>query len=772
MPPARPTCCSRHWALLSLLLLGLAARAQGQEALELARDGRTEYSILVSPSATKPERLAAAELASFLERATGARFPQVRQRASGPAILVGWGEHLAQRGIAEEFGKWGQEELLIRTHGTDLLLSGGRPRGTLYAVYTFLEDYVGCRWWSSTASTVPRRRSLIIPPVNRRERPAFEYREVFYFDAFDANWAVRNRVNGDRARLGDEHGGQVTYEGFVHTFEEFVPVSEHFEEHPEWFSEIRGKRVRERPQLCLTNSELKTFMAEHIIARLRKNPKANIVSVSQNDWANPCQCGDCAALAALEESQAGPLLHFVNAVSESVEKVFPQVAISTLAYKYTRKPPRYVRPRHNVIVRLCSIECNFLEPLTDGPSNEAFRQDILDWAKVTRRLYVWDYVTDFSHYVQPHPNLRVLGPNVRFFANHNVKGLFEQGNYHSQGGEFAELRAWVLAKLMWQPDLDDRKLISEFLTGYYGAAAPHVKAYIDLIHDAAEESRHFLTYASPPYAPFFTLTNLRQGEAFFDEAEEAVSGDPEILRRVKVCRLPLQYVWISQWDRLWREAKETGTEWPFGNSRERALKSFTETAADNDVRFIREGALLASFVAQPSSLPRRKATPPALCRELPKDAWIDLQDNLFTLHRPNRCVALKADDSASDGAAAWMPGDHHEWATQCETGRAGLGGLPGKPYASYAMIRCEVAGKTGAAFSYGLYDVATRKILSRKYVSAAEIRDAAYHPYEIGTFPMHSAMYLWVAPAANPENVPSVWVDRFFLVDPLVGKKP
>ncbi|MBT7055017.1 MAG: hypothetical protein HN976_08005, partial [Lentisphaerae bacterium] len=239
-----------------------------------------------------------------------------------------------------------------------------------------------------------------------------------------------------------------------------------------------------------------------------------------------------------------------------------------------------------------------------------------------------------------------------------------------------------------------------------------------------------------------------------------------------VCRLPLQYVWISQWDRLWREAKEAGTEWPFDDSRERALKSFTETAADNDVRFIREGALLASFVAQPSSLPRRKAPAPALCRTLPKDAWIDLQDNLFTLHRPNRCVALKADDSASDGAAAWMPGDHHEWATQCETGRAGLGGLPGKPYASYAMIRCDVAGKTGAAFSYGLYDVATRKILSRKYVSAAEIRNAEYHPYEIGTFPMHSAMYLWVAPAANPENVPSVWVDRFFLVDPLVGKKP
>ena len=137
------------------------------------------------------------------------------------------------------------------------------------------------------------------------------------------------------------------------------------------------------------------------------------------------------------------------------------MAVDTLAYRYTRKPPKTVRPRPNVIVRLCSIECNFREPL-DHSSNAAFAGDIAGWSKICQRLYVWDYTTDFAHYLQPHPNWFTLGSNVRFFANHNVRGLFEQGAYQSHGSEMSELRAWVLAQLLWNPRRDERALIDEF----------------------------------------------------------------------------------------------------------------------------------------------------------------------------------------------------------------------------------------------------------------------------------------------------------------------
>src|SRR5207247_1268774 len=162
-------------------------------------------------------------------------------------------------------------------------------------------------------------------------------------------------------------------------------------------------------------------------------------------------------------------------------------------------PRRRRQPRSNVIVRLCSIECNFREPL-DQQSNAAFADDLRGWSKLCQRLYVWDYTTDFAHYVQPHPNWFTLGPNLRFFQQHHVRGVFEQGAYQSHGSEMAELRAWLLAQLLWNPHQDDRALIDEFLDGYYGpAAAPHLRRYLDLMHDASRG--YNLTCYSPNAAP-------------------------------------------------------------------------------------------------------------------------------------------------------------------------------------------------------------------------------------------------------------------------------
>ena len=83
-----------------------------------------------------------------------------------------------------------------------------------------------------------------------------------------------------------------------------------------------------------------------------------MISISQNDWHGYCECEKCRALDEHEGTHAGTLIHFVNAVAEEVEKEHPDILIETLAYQYTRKPPRHVRPRRNVVTRLCSIECS------------------------------------------------------------------------------------------------------------------------------------------------------------------------------------------------------------------------------------------------------------------------------------------------------------------------------------------------------------------------------------------------------------------------------
>ncbi|MHB1310311.1 MAG: DUF4838 domain-containing protein, partial [Limisphaerales bacterium] len=546
-------------SLLLAMLLSLPLPAV--RAVTLATDGKTDYVILTQTGATPAEVNAAGELAATLSELTGATFPVRTEAGELPerVILVGPGQAATRLFPEIAFGELDQEELVIKTRGSRLLLAGGRPRGTLYAVSEFLQREAGVRWWTPWAKTVPQRATLTIGELDRRYRPTFESRDPFWFPAFDARWAVRNFSNSQSANIPEDWGGCIRYRGFVHTFYPLVPPEEHFATHPEWFSLLKGKRTTERGQLCLTNPELREHVVDRVKQWLRESPEARIVSVSQNDWYGACECEKCKALDDAEGSQAGTMIEFVNFVAERIEKEFPRVAVDTLAYQYTRKPPLTLRPRPNVIVRLCSIECNFREPL-EAPVNAKFADDIRGWAKICNRLYLWDYTTDFAHYLQPHPNWQVLGPNVRFFAAHNVLGLFEQGAYQSHGSEFSELRAWVLAQLLWNPSRDDRALIEEFLAGYYGQAAPAIRRYLDLMLGASAGWN--LTCFSRTETPFHDFKTLAAAEALWREAEQAVAGDPEVLVRVQRGRMWLGYVWLSLWEKLRKESVGAGQPWP------------------------------------------------------------------------------------------------------------------------------------------------------------------------------------------------------------------
>ena len=307
----------------------------------MAEKRQTRYRIVVGPEALPPERHAAEELAAFLQESTGAEFRIViaAEAGKGPAILVGPGPHLEKVAPDLDLEALGSDGLIVETREKNLILVGGRPRGTLYAVYDFLEDVLGCRWWSSEVSHIPRHDRLEVPELQVREVPILEYREAYWSHALGSDWAVRHRCNGNSTNLDEVHGGKHLYRGWVHTFYSLVSPQEHFAEHPEWYSEIDGERKWERAQLCVTNEALQIFIIEKVKTWLRESPEATIVSVSQNDWEGRCECADCMALEEREGSPSGPVLHLVNRVAEAIEREFPHVAVSTLAYQYTRKPP-------------------------------------------------------------------------------------------------------------------------------------------------------------------------------------------------------------------------------------------------------------------------------------------------------------------------------------------------------------------------------------------------------------------------------------------------
>lgn len=560
-----------------IMFMLLSTALSGRANLLIADQGKAACVILVDPAATEPEQNAAHELAATLEKISGAQFVlTTNTQAPSHCILVGAGDAAQMAFPDVPFAKLGAEELVIKTKGDRLLLAGGRPRGTLYAVSRFLQQECGVRWWTPWATQIPSQPTLRIGDLDQREQPAFEMREPFWFPAFNAEWAWHNRVNGQSERLTPDLGGSVRYQGFVHTFYPLVPPAKYFAKHPEWYSLINGKRTTDRAQLCLTNPQLRDFMVEQVKDELRKAPDASIVSVSQNDCFGACECPTCSALDKAEGTHAATMLDFVNYVAEKIEPEFPNVAVDTLAYQYTRKPPKTIRPRPNVIVRLCSIECNFREPL-DAASNAAFADDIRGWSKLCQRLYIWDYTTDFGHYVQPHPNWFTLDANLRFFHEHGVKGVFEQGAYQSYGSELAELRAWVLAQLLWNPNQDGRALIQEFLNGYYGPkAAPILYRYLELMYDASKGFN--LTCYTGTDAPFLHFKPLAEAETLWQQAEAAAADNPDFLERIRTGHLAVRYVWLSRWNELRKECTDAGAKWPLPESKQEVANEWATVA--------------------------------------------------------------------------------------------------------------------------------------------------------------------------------------------------
>jgi len=494
---------------------------------------------------------------------------------------------------------------------------------------------------------------------------------------------------------------------------------------------------------------------------LRKNPDAGLISISQNDWHGRCECSKCKAVEDEEGSPAGGLLRFVNTVAADIEKEFPDVLVETLAYQYTREPPLKVKPRRNVVVRLCSIECSFVQPLSEGDQNEKFRSDIEGWSKIAPQLFIWDYVTNFSNYLVPHPNYRVLAPNIRFFVKNNTIGLFEQGDAGSSIGDFVRLRAWLIAHLMWNPEADEKALTREFLQGYYGPAAPHLKAYLDLICDAGERSGIYLHCFMPNTAGWLTLDDLNRATTLFDKAQAAVANDPILAQRVRRERLPLDHVWLSRYHGLKRQARMQNKDFLGPKDPVAACEKFIKAAHEFNVGNYREGRPFSEYEESLRRKFRPAGPPPDKCKNLPEDDWIDIQDNEFRLSKPGTWASIVDDPTASDGKAARMPGNHHEWAVSCPFS----GDFhDGNPWRCYVVARSEAKAKEGPAMTMGIYDSRQRKGIAHKAVKVEDSVGKDYQVHDLGTHELRGGMYFWIAPPKRPGEVEAVYIDRIFLV--------
>ena len=465
---------------------------------------KTLTAVSITSGDTPTEQLAAAELQKHLE------IKGVAIELSGLPITL-----LVDQTLGDDcYRIEGSVNVSEEQRGEEYVnIIGGNGRGVFYGVVRFLEEYAGTRFFTYEFET------HTADPVTLPETILIEYTPVFEFRSkswtamtTDPLFCVKSGVNGFVGSITDDMGGIITYGSglFVHTFGVLTETDYPYPGYA--------------PNPCLAldtaiGQENLAKVIKNLRAVLEKDPTVNIVSVSQNDTEVHCECENCLAIEKEEGSPAGVLLRFINAVADDLALDYPDLIIDTLAYKYTRKAPLITKPRDNVCIRLCSIECHFNHPLTTENCSvcSAFRYDLVEWSKICENIYIWDYTTDFSYYISFFPNLHVLRENMQFFADHNVKGMFEQGNGQGLSGEFGELRAYLLAKLMMYPYMTEEEYyahMDEFLAAYYGAGWKNIRSYIDQVSSLALLGPGHTIYHQP-----FTAVN----ENFYRVIEDGVT---------------------------------------------------------------------------------------------------------------------------------------------------------------------------------------------------------------------------------------------------------
>ena len=733
---------------------------QCEAGIVLAERGKdAEHSIVVSEDASPCLRYAAEELRDWTEKTTGVKLSIVSTPCALPTKAV-----VLEVGPRKSNGEGGADGFRLKVEGDRLRIVGENSRGVLYGVYEVLERFAGCRWYASWHSVAPcRERIEVSADLDETHVPAFAMREPYWYDVTEhPEFAARLRVNSRSwRRLGEKFGGD-PYRfggglGSCHTFDKLLSPKDWFDSHPEYFSMVKGRRIRDRTQLCLTNPEVLRIVTSNVLERIRKDPGAKFYGVSQNDWYNFCECPACKAVDDEEESHAGTMIRFVNAVAESVEKEFPRARIETLAYQYTRKAPKKTKPRSNVVPCLCTIECDFARPIDNSPfkENAAFCKDIADWSRLTDFLYVWDYTTDFANYTMPWPNVYALQGNLQFFRRNGVKAIFEQGAYQGRHADFAELKAWLLAKWMWNPDLPLKDLLDDFFAGYYGKAAPFVRDYFEAIHkmqlDCSLSPNKPLLIFDAVGSSVLTDGFLDFAEGCWQRAVDAVKDDPATSYNVRMAKFSFDYLRLERchWLLDMRKTKSVLTP--------EKVKALAQSLLDR----MDEAKDIRLAEGDRTELVKE-------WRTIARDGLVqgdsdrgELEDRFLPITNRGGWGDYVDDPKAGDGRALKLFNTHFQWCTMLSMGRIAF--EPGKKYRLRARVRVDKA-RDGEAFWAGVYSKGSTCGRGGIEPRTADVADGEYRWYDVLTWTPAPDEFFWIAPGRFDKDCKSavngVYIDK------------
>jgi len=551
------------------------------------RDGKPFASIVVGPTCSPVECFAAEELSKYVGKITGVPLPVTTEPISGAKILVGRSPALDELNLPLRFPSDLPDAFITKTVGKHLALIGRGDRGTLYAVYTLLEKYLDVRFLApgEEGEEVPSADRIELPEINEAESPDLAYRCKGSVGSIEEiacpesllmlDWMAKNRINTflipvvyyDKMKTayGDEIAKRaIDMEVGHHDFDYWVPQTEFFDEHPEYFSLVKGRRKRAEKtwieglafgtQLCLSNPEVARITAERIKAYFRDHPEVTLLDLWPNDNFGPCRCDECMALNEPGHAKLWPKLPkrsrsyqlFVNRVAEQVAAEFRDRRISMLSYVDGLEPAEDVPMHPNVDVNLALYRECYAHSMDDPACerNRFYREVLEKWLKLAKRVVLFEYYYKVAWLGLPWGLVRKTFADQRCYRDMGLHGNAPQitvMNFGSLG-----LNYYAFAKAAWDCDLDADEVMTDYCRRYHGPAGAEALRF----HRELEEATAAAGKTGCPLEAFhwsvphvFTAHTRQKLHAAVQATEEAVAdASPTFQRRVRELSVTMEYV--------------------------------------------------------------------------------------------------------------------------------------------------------------------------------------------------------------------------------------
>lgn len=530
--------------------------------LYIVEEGKTDFYILTPDSHGECIDTAAEELQTYIEKISGAVLTVATEsRLPENANVISLGETELSEKTGTDYSLISEDGLLLYSDGENLIIRGEDDRGTLFGVYTFLEEYLGVRWFTPTLERVPENENVVIDKsLNRIIEPSFSVRRNDTMGTNEA-YRARTRMNVSFHKNAVKYGGTLTYSLWDASLITLVPKSL-FSEHPEFFA-MDENGNRHTDHVCMTNPDVLELVVKNCREIMTNATNgAKFIHIGQDDNINYCHCPDCETLYEKYGAVSAPTLIFTNKLADILGPEFPDYTFTFYAYNETDRPPTdtSLRCRPNVAPVLCGLhkacrshsllECGAQdgdESLLNiyGDRYPQIAEDFKTWTEISDRTYIYDYTINFLFSQQFFSNFEYMQETMKYMHDIGITGyIYNCGDGHSAA--FNELRNYLLCKLQWNVNADVEYHMNDFIKEFYGEeAAPYIKEIIDIQTAGVKATAHAFDFDWHYQSGFYPIHTMAQLDRLWEKALEA-EGNEEQKANVEIANLSWEFFKANQ----------------------------------------------------------------------------------------------------------------------------------------------------------------------------------------------------------------------------------